>query len=1071
MNTGLAAKIGVPDVPDGVIQRERLFLSLDESSHKAIVWINSPAGSGKTTLIASYLAARKLPCLWYLVDAQDADPANFFYYMGLASQEKIAGLKKPLPFLTPEYLPAMKTFTRRYFDQLFESLHPPFTIVFDNYQDVSLHAPIHEIIADGLLSIPEGINILVLSRNEPPAILAQQARNDRFGYIGWNDLRFSFYEAKELAQRRMEKAINTESLSRLYERTDGWIAGLILIIERLKDSTIDYRLLEMLPFDDVFNFFATEIFSRGDAETQDFLMKTAYVAQITANIAEQLTGNRSAERILSNLARNHFFTEKDSHATSVYHYHPLFREFLLARAAKTFTHDEVKVILRKAAHLLEETGRVEDTAALFIEAADWTGLISFIIKQAPDMTLKGRYRVLLEWIAAVPSSLLDSSPWLLYWKGVCATPFDPSLAQLCLKKALNLFSDNADRTGTFMSLCSLQDVILHIGAFHLFNEWITLMGKALAVDGPFPSPDLEQRVIMNMISALTCSQPHHPDVTLWTDKGYALLDMSVDVPLPIRFCIAVHLNIYYLWIGNFSRATRAITLLRDTTRTANIPEIFGVWQKVQESLYRSFMTSPEDVIESVMTGLDFTAQCGIPMWDNHMILCGMLAAARSADWVTFNSLNSRLHIEKANFLDMAFNHMVLAIERYHNNDLASTHEHIKDGLKKYEDSGFKTSRMLFTSLHVELLLRKGDKAEALKWLSGMAEYAREIKSRLQEYICELFKAQIAFTDGDASRGLMSLRKAFSLGRENSYSRILWSIPYFLADLCMAALEHGIEIDYAKALISAHRLAHDAPPSHIETWPRPIRIYTLGRFELLKDDKLVMFYGKVQQKPLNLLKAMIAFGSRDIPDDRLVDALWPEAEGDAAKQSFDTTLYRLRKFLGDDEAITLQNGHVSLDSLRVWVDVWAFERLLCEAEDRWKKSGAGNMPDVTAVSLTEKALAFYKGHFLPSETKQAWSMSSRERLHMKFLSSVSALAGHWERADDCEKAVQTLRKGIEIDGLAEEFYQQLMICHHRLGQEAEVVKTFYRCRSVLSKSLGIEPSRRTKEIYSSIRQNG
>ncbi len=288
---------------------------------------------------------------------------------------------------------------------------------------------------------------------------------------------------------------------------------------------------------------------------------------------------------------------------------------------------------------------------------------------------------------------------------------------------------------------------------------------------------------------------------------------------------------------------------------------------------------------------------------------------------------------------------------------------------------------------------------------------------------------------------------------------------------MIALEHGIEIDYARALINDHRLAHDAPPSHIEIWPRPIRIYTLGRFELLKDDKPVTFSGKVQQKPLALLKALIAFGSRDIPDDKLVDAIWPEAEGDAAKQSFDTTLHRLRKLLGDDEAITLQNGHVSLNNLRVWVDVWAFERLLCDAEDRWKKSSAGNMPDMTAVSLTEKALAFYKGHFLPGETKQAWSMSSRERLHMKFLSSVSVLAGHWQRAGDCEKAVQTLRKGFEIDGLAEEFYQQLMVCHHRLGQEAEVVKTFYRCRSILSKSLGIEPSRRTKEIYSSIRQNG
>lgn len=158
------AKITRPKVP-GVLLRARLFAKLDEGREKPVIWMSAPGGSGKTTLVASYIDSRKLPCLWYTVDAQDVDPATFFYYMGLAQQDKVPDKNKSLPLLTPEYVAALKTFTRRYFTKLFTSLPVPHTIVFDNYQDVSLYAPLHEILAEGLSLIPSGTTVIVLSRN------------------------------------------------------------------------------------------------------------------------------------------------------------------------------------------------------------------------------------------------------------------------------------------------------------------------------------------------------------------------------------------------------------------------------------------------------------------------------------------------------------------------------------------------------------------------------------------------------------------------------------------------------------------------------------------------------------------------------------------------------------------------------------------------------------------------------------------------------------------------------------------------------------------------------------------
>jgi ATP/maltotriose-dependent transcriptional regulator MalT len=122
---------------------------------RPVIWIAGPPGCGKTTLVSSYLDARKLPCLWYQVDPGDADPATLFYYLGLTAREAAPRKRKPLPLLTPEYRQGMSAFILRYFEDLFARLKIPSIVVFDNYQEIPEDAPFHEIIINGLSRIPE----------------------------------------------------------------------------------------------------------------------------------------------------------------------------------------------------------------------------------------------------------------------------------------------------------------------------------------------------------------------------------------------------------------------------------------------------------------------------------------------------------------------------------------------------------------------------------------------------------------------------------------------------------------------------------------------------------------------------------------------------------------------------------------------------------------------------------------------------------------------------------------------------------------------------------------------------
>jgi len=113
----MSAKITRPAL-SGAVQRKRIFTRLDSKPGRPITWVSAPGGSGKSTLIASYLDARNLPCIWYQCDEGDSDLATFFYYLGLSAKKAAPRHKTPLPLLTPEYLAGIPTFTRRYFETL-----------------------------------------------------------------------------------------------------------------------------------------------------------------------------------------------------------------------------------------------------------------------------------------------------------------------------------------------------------------------------------------------------------------------------------------------------------------------------------------------------------------------------------------------------------------------------------------------------------------------------------------------------------------------------------------------------------------------------------------------------------------------------------------------------------------------------------------------------------------------------------------------------------------------------------------------------------------------------------------
>ncbi len=1050
------AKISPPKVADA-FPRKRLFQQLDKGRETPVTWIAAPAGSGKTTLLASWLAALRIPALWYQVDAGDDDAATFFHYLGLAAKKTAPLKRQPLPHLTPEYLMGVPVFARRFFENFYDRFKSPFAVVFDNYQEAPEHSALHELMNIGLSLVPEGIRVFVLSRKEPPPAFARLRASGGCLELGWEDLKFNRDEAKGLLGRK-EQGVSGKALDELCRVSGGWASGLVLLSDGpAAGSTPDQVSVTLSP-ERVFGYFATEVLEKLEPEMRDFLIMTSLLPKMTIRTATDLSGRESAAELLASLHSDLFFTEKLGVAGPVYQYHPLFRAFLLARLKESLSPDGLVRLQKKAVLLLEQAGQTEDAAQMCREARDWEQLIPLVLKHAQSLLAQGRWKTLISWIEAMPEPVREQEPWLLYWMGACCSAVSPAGGKEHFAKAFDLFSARQDPAGRFLSLSGMIDSIaLGLDTFTELDRCIEWMNGLRREHPDYPSPEIEARVVTSMLNAIYTRQPRHPDVSFFTSRGLALAE-SLGASDQRAYYYGL-VGFIMIFSGELRKAAPVLESYRKALTASQAAPFAQAMFKDFEACYGWMSGDFETAWSSAEQGIAVSETTGVHVFDVFLMGHAAAAAIGSGDLVGAGNMLERMKacVEAAPLTwAETFSHSLAGWKCLCANDLSRADMHADLTVKLGDKAGFASTEYGGYLLKALVLHAMKKDREALAYVAEANKLSRKMNARNAEFLCLLLEADIAFSNDKESRGTALLRTAMKLGREQGYMNAMFWHPPLAADLCAKALERSIEPEYVQELITRRNLVPSDPPFACEDWPWPVRIFTLGRFDLLRQGRPLKFLKKAPKKPLDLLKVLIALGGRAVPETRLIDVLWPDAEGDAGHKAFEITLIRLRELLEVKDAVLLKEGNVTLDHRIVWVDTRAFE-LLSAGIDAQAASGRA-----AVVRNFEKALSLYLGGFLPDEAGE-WSVSMRERMRSKLLRLAAAAGGCFEEHKEYQAALPCYLRGIEVDELIEELYQRAMICYQRLGRKAEALSVYKRCKTVFA-SYGIQPSEETEALH-------
>jgi LuxR family transcriptional regulator, maltose regulon positive regulatory protein len=1039
--------------------RPRLVRRLDLARKKPVTWVWAPPGAGKTTLVASYLAARKIRGLWYQIDEGDADVATFFYYLGRAAPRG----RRPLPLLTREYRHGVVLFARRFFRELYSRLKPPFAVVFDNYQDVPRDSALHDVMAESVAEIPNGGRVIFISRSDPPPAFARHRLHRHLEILDGSQLRFTPTEAVGLARKLAPGRWPRATIRSLYDIADGWCAGLVLLLEQLRSEGRASPAPPKPSSKVLFDYFAGEIFKKANPGVQAVLLHTAFLPRVTAAMAVALTGQPAAGEVLTALHEQNYFTNKQGNDSEpAYEYHPLFRDFLLSQALRVYSPSDCARIRRTAAGLLDAAGQIEPAARLLRDADDWNALEQLIRRHAQSLVTQGRVQTLEEWLGGIPGAVVAEQPWLLFWRGWIAERHADR--QRSLEKAFTAFRREGDAIGTLLAWAGVIFGFLSEGVLVGMERWIAFLDDLIGDVPTFPSTGVEARVATAMFAAITLRCPSHPKAAYWAERA---IEVARRHPDPFTRAITAIIWFHYqLQAGDLARVAIVVDEMRSVMRARAVSptaivnaSMVVAWYEAATALpsYRSTVDRTLELAHATST-FQSLRETG---WRSarHTVLCGGLMGALSdGDLVTAASWQRELDrdVQHLGPLFRFWRHWFIVWEALIRRDVGRATTNQPEMLRLAHEAGRGLDEAVAHLLSAQVLHAQGAENEARNHLDRALEIGRAMTSAYVEFMARLTEAKLCLDCGQESDGLQALRIAMALGRERGYvSSHVW-IPTIMAGLCARALEAGIEPDYVCGLVQKRRLVPESPPVEVEAWPWPIKILTLGRFEVRLDGEPVRFARKVQRKPLALLKALIAFGGRGVREELLMDALWPDGEGDAARVALASALHRLRGLLGREQAILRQEGRLSLDSRHCWVDVWALERLLGRAET------AASHPQ-----LIRQAADLYRGAFLDEgegELPKATAMV--ESLRRRLLRHLLRVGRQCEQANP-QEAVDWYEEALRVDPCAEDACRSLMTVYHRLDRSTDVAVTYQRFRAALDAARGLVPSAATQGLFQTL----
>ena len=411
----LAAKLRVPLAPQHLVLRARLLACLQEALERPVTLLSAPAGSGKSTLVSSWLRQGSLPSAWLSLDQADSDAARFWPYLFTALDTLYPGVgEHALQVLRSLRMPTIERVLTLLINLLgngeptIRKEASEAVLVLDDYHVISAEA-IHQDMAFLLEHLPPHLHLIISTRSDPPLPLARLRVSGRLLELQAADLRFSREEIAVFFARQAGIVLSPKEIALLEERTAGWVAGLQLVALLLHDQRGHPDILQSINGSQrsLVEYLGQEILAQLPEQVQQFLLRTSILEQLEGRLCEVVSDQADGEETLNRLFQANLFLTPLDESHRWYRYHQVFADVLRQRLQQNAA-TQIPELHRRASRWYREQGMLAEAVAHARSADDWESIASIAEEAGVELMSRGETRMVMAWVALLPRSLIYS---------------------------------------------------------------------------------------------------------------------------------------------------------------------------------------------------------------------------------------------------------------------------------------------------------------------------------------------------------------------------------------------------------------------------------------------------------------------------------------------------------------------------------------------------------------------------------------------------------------------------------------------------------------------------------------
>jgi len=1058
--TLVRSKMMVPS-PAALVHRARICEMIGQGLDRTLTLLSAPAGYGKTSALVDFVRHASVPVCWYTADERDRDLSTFIEYLLGAIAERFPGFgEETRRALLPSDGGLVGDPTAGTGELANEMLgvDEQFALVVDNYESLAGARGFREFLGRLIDILPPNCHLMLASRVLPYVPVTRLVARRQLIGVSEQDLRFTAGEIRHvLRSARIE--ISASEAEAMATNAEGWITGVLLLADRLRDSSRSGALDLEKASAETYDFLAEEVLNWQPPDIQSFLTTSGVLREMSVQLCQQVLHVRQPEPLLSDVERrNLFVTRFGIGPAATYRYHGLFRRFLQDRLRRRDENQFAQLHLR-CAEWFQRADNVEEAVYHFLAAQAFPQATEVMERVAREWFTRGRGETLLGWAEGLPAASRSHAPWVSLYQGrVLTDRHEYEAANGALAHAEAGCAERDD-VACLSRIYSQRATIAALRG----DYDVTIREAQAALDLLDPEAELER------------AEAHR-----WTGRALIGLGRTDEGIAKLRFALTSFrqagspydvvnvlqdLTLAFTAQGRFDDAVVGMNeALAIARRLGAAGQLAGVLNNL--ATLHSVRGEYQEALALYEEGLAAARRGGDPGGQAYHLI-GMADVNRDIGaYERAEPLyDAAWRLAQATEPRVAVYTLTAQADMYRWQGqfsraaslLARAREVANQTNLPFELSG------LLPLAEGILLSESGEVDRGLDMLAQCSRYFEDQEAL--EYLARarLLTAKALLVAGRQAEAIEAMRETAALADQigtNHFAVVEGQHSETLVELCISSGVSGCRElaesindlrSFSAALAQVGDQRGDDQTGRLE-------VFALGEGRVVRDGRLLTTADWQAAMSKEIFFYILMNGP--LERDAIGVEFWPDSTRKKMSNSFHSTLYRVRRAVGQN-AIIVEDGYYRVADLNYWFD-------LDEYETSVERARLLPPQDPQAERLWGQAVSLYQGELLP-EVDRMWCVPTRERLGEMHLESLVGLGRCAEARREYDQAIDWYERALAVDELREDICRYIMRSYVRAGMRTKAIERYERCCEVIERELGIGVSEETELLADEIRR--